>query len=348
MNNADEADLFMRLLGRSPTAEERLAHLDPIRLTDLPEFRNRFRDAASSDAEVIEAIRLWPLASRDFDLQIMLISSEGLSKCRPGIEALLPQLRPRTLLTVICGEDEGEAFAAEHAELIVIPRASVFQLRAQIPNMAREAGWIALLEDHATVHPGWVDAALAAIHAAPDDRLAFTAAVSNEHSISPWSWANFLFNFTYHWAPSAAATLSGSVTSIVFRRDLVGARPLPTHQFEMTVLGRQGPVLNTMLVDHNQPVGWWEATVHVFDNGVVTGSALRRHHIAPRGAVQDSLRWVNGGRLTEIAKVLEHHPRRAELPAGTLGRIRWIGLCHSAGLVWGALFGAGGAQHRLE
>ncbi len=25
MNNADEADLFMRLLGRSPTTEERLA-----------------------------------------------------------------------------------------------------------------------------------------------------------------------------------------------------------------------------------------------------------------------------------------------------------------------------------
>lgn len=348
MNNADEADLFMRLLGRSPTAEELLAPLDPIALTDLPEFRNRFRDAASSDAGVIEAIRLWPLASRDFDLQIMLISSEGLSKCRPGIETMLPQLRPRTLLTVICGEDEGEAFATEYAELVVLPGASVFEIRAQIPTLAREAGWIALIEDHATVCSDWVDTALAAIHNAPDEQLVFTGVVSNEHSTSPWSWAGFLFNFAYHWAPSAAPMMSGTVTSFVFRRDLVGGRTLSIHRFETALLGRLGPVLNTLLVDHDQPVTWWDATLRSIDNGIVTGSALRRHHIAPRRAVSELVRSVNGGRMAQISSLLEHHPHRAELPAGTLGRMRWIGLCHSLGVVWGALFGAGGAQHRLE
>lgn len=348
MNNADEADMFMRLFGRPPSAEERLSPFDPIRLTNVPEFRNRFRDAALGDAGTIEAIRLWPLATRDFDLQIMLVSSDGLSKCRPGIEALLPQLRPRTLLTVICGEDEGVPLEAEHTELVVLPGASVFEIRANIPTLAREAGWIALIEDHATVCSGWVDTALAAIGNAPDEQLVFTGVVSNAHSTSPWSWAGFLFNFAYHWAPSAAPIMSGTVTSLVFRRDLVGARPLPIHHFETALLGRVGPVLNALLVDHEQPVTWWDATLRSIDNGIVTGSALRRHHLAPRRAVSELIGSVNGDRMTQIASLLERHPRRAELPPGTLGRMRWIGLCHSLGVVWGALFGAGGAQHRLE
>lgn len=348
MTDPDGAALFARLMGRTPTAAEQLASLDPIRLTDLPEFRNRYREAAASDAEVVEAVRLWPVACRDLELQIMLVSSEGLSKCRPGIDALLPQLRPRTLLTVVCGEDEGVRLDAEHTELVVLPGASVFEIRARIPTLAHEAGWIALIEDHATVCSGWVDAALAAIRNAPDDQLVFTGVVSNDRSTSPWSWASFLFNFAYHWAPSASRMLTGTVTSLVFRRDLVGARTLPVHRFETEFLGRTGPVFNTLLVDHDQPVTWWGATLRSIDNGIVTGSALRRHHLAPRRAVSELIRSVNGGRMAHIADLLRRHPRRAELLAGTLARIRWIGFCHSLGVVWGAVLGAGNAHHRLE
>lgn len=344
-------ELFVRLLGRTPHESElgRLAGPDVgTRITELEEYRNRFRDAGSGDANVLASIRLWPLESRDYDLQIMLISAEGLSKCRAGIDRLLPQLNPRTLLTVLCGEDEGVALEADHVELVVVPGASVFELRARIPEFAREAGWIALLEDHAVPHAGWVEAALRALRAAPDDELVFTGAVTNEHSVSPWSWANYLFNFTFHWAPVAADRLPGTVTSLVFRRDLFGRRRLPVHLFEMTVLNRQGPVEATMLADHKQQVTWWQASAHVFDNGLVAGSALRRHHPSPRAAAWGSVRWVNTGRLARIAEVLASHPRRSELPGNIVGMVRWIGLCHSAGVVAGAIFGAGRAQHRLE
>ncbi|MGV3489929.1 MAG: hypothetical protein ACO1OG_01280 [Devosia sp.] len=326
-----------------------MSQIDAAILTDLPEYRNRYRDAASGDAAIIAATRLWPLASRDYDLQIMLLSGEGLSKCRDGIDALLSQLTPRTLLTVVCGEvEDGEPLAGDNVELLVFPGESVFELRARIPQIAREVGWIGLMEDHAAAQPGWVAAALAAIASAPDDQLAFTAAVSNDRSTTPWAWANFLFNFAFHWAPSAAPELPGTVTSLFFRRDLVGSRPFAVHAFESTVLGRTGPVRNDVLVDHKQQVNWWEASTHVFDNGLVAGSALRRHHNSPRRAMRQSVRWVLGGRQAAIAEALKQHPRYAELPPGTIGRVHWIGLCHSAGTIWGALFGAGRAQHRLE
>jgi hypothetical protein len=349
LSSINSADLFVRLLGRRPTASEQLQPLDATGITDLPEYRNRFRESAHSDAAVVEAVRLWPVASRDFDLQIILASGEGLSKCQAGIDSLVPQLTDRTLLTVVCGEaEEGAALAGENVEYVVIPGESVFELRARIPALAREVGWLALVEDHAAVQPGWVDAALAAIRSAPDDQLSFTSAVTNERSTTPWGWANFLFNFTFHWAPTAATELPGTVNSLVFRRDLVGSRPFPPHLFEMTVLGRIGPVHNEVLIDHKQVVNWWEASIHVFDNGIVAGSSLRRHHISPRRAVAESIRYVHGDRIKQIAEVLAAHPRRAELPADIVGRVRWIGICHSAGLMWGALFGGGRAQHRLE
>jgi hypothetical protein len=346
-----DRELFMRLLGRPPDAAESAKLADPdlaLRLTASPEYRNRFRDAAISDAEILTAVRLWPLADRDYDLQIFMVSGEGLSKCRPGIDRLLSELTPRTLLTVLCGEDEGVPLEAPNAELVVVPGASVFDLRARLPEFAKEAGWIALIEDHAVPHPGWVAAALGAIRNVPDDSFAFTGVVTNEVSTSPWSWANFLFNFVFHWAPTTATTLPGTVTTLVFRRDLIGRRPLQTHFFEFSILSREGPVQAAMQVDHCQPVTWLEASAHVFDNGLVAGSSVRRHHPSPRRAVFESIRWVHGGRIARTSAALATHPRRAELPRNIVGMIRWIGLCHSAGVIIGATFGAGRAQHRLE
>ncbi len=346
---------FQRLLGRAPTGDEldRCRGLDPAalvtQLTELPEYRNRFRDAEATDANALAAARLWPLESRTYDLQIMVVSSEGLGKCQATLDRIMPELGPRTLLTLLCADaEDGTLLSGPNIEHLIMPGASVFELRARLPAVLKEVGWVALVEDHAVPHAGWVAAVEAAVRSASPDQLALTSTVSNHLSTSTWSWASFLFNFAYHWHPSAAIKLPGTVTTLVFRRDLVGRRPLPIHAFEQFVLGRRGPVPPGMVVDHNQPLNWWEASVHTYENGRVTGSALRRHHNSPRSAMREMVGWVNGGRIREIRTLLEQHPERDRLPRGTLLRMRWISACHGLGVVIGTIIGGGQSHRRLE
>jgi len=346
---------FARLLGRAPTAEEqsRFAGLDAgalaMAITELAEYRNRFRDSVPGNETALVAAQVWPMAERDYDLQIAVISSEGLSKCRATVDRIIAELGPRTLLTLICGEaEDGPGLAGPNVEHIILPGRSVFELRATLPTVLKEVGWVALMEDHAVPHVGWVRAIEAAVKAAAPDQIALTSMVTNTISTSAWSWASFLFNFAYHWYPSASPTLPGTVTTLVFRRDLLGKRPLPIHAFEQFILGRQGPALAGMVVDHNQPLGWWSASYHTFDNGRVTGSALRRHQESPRRAMRNMIAWANRGRIREIGALLAQHPERGQLPPGTLMRLRWISACHGLGVPVGTVFGGGGAHHRLE
>ena len=345
---------YLKLLGRLPTdAERRDSEGAPdalvARLLDEPEYRNRFRDAASDIDNARAAARLWPPDKRDYDLQIVIISGEGWRKTLPAVQRLWPQLGPRQWLSVLCGEDDREAFPHFAAtELRVFPGESVFQLRARLPTILREAAWVAILEDHTVPMPGWLDGVVHALEKAKLDTVAFTGTAANETSTSPWSWANFLFNFWSHWHPSAAAELTGTVATTIFRRDLVGSRPLKIYQFEEFILGQRGPVINDFPVNHIQVTTWWEATSHVFDNGRVAGSAIRRNSLSPSRTLGSGVRWVLGGRSKEIAMVLRDHPRFPELPPGTLARIRWIAWCHSAGAIFGALFGGGRAHKRLE
>lgn len=346
---------FQRLLGRSPTGDEvdRCRGLDTAalvtQLTELPEYRNRFRDAEATDANALAAARLWPLERRAYDLQIMVVSSEGLSKCQATLERIIPELGPRTLLTLFCADaEDGTLLSGSNIEHVIIPGASVFELRAKLPSVLKEVGWVALVEDHAVPHAGWVGAVEAAVRSASPDQVALTSTVTNHLSTSTWSWASFLFNFAYHWYPSAAPDLPGTVTTLVFRRDLVGRRPLPIHAFEQFILGRRGPVPSGMVVDHNQPLNWWGASIHTYENGRVTGSALRRHQDSPRSAMRDMVGWVNRGRIREIRTLLEQHPERHRLPRGTLLRMRWISACHGLGVVTGAIIGGGPSHRRLE
>jgi hypothetical protein len=346
---------FERLLGRAPSGEEssRYAGFDAAALataiTELPEYRNRFRDAEPGNETALASARIWPVAQRQYDLQITVISSEGLSKCRATVDRIIAELGPRTLLTLICGEaEDGTLLAGPNIEHIILPGRSVFEMRAALPTLLKEAGWVALMEDHAVPHAGWVGAVEAAVRAATPDQIALTSMVTNNISTSTWSWASFLFNFAYHWYPSASPALPGTVTTLVFRRDLLGRRALPIHAFEQFILGRRGPAMPGMVVDHNQPLGWWSASYHTFDNGRVTGSALRRHQESPRRAMRNMIAWANRGRIREIGALLAQHPERSKLPPGTLMRMRWISACHGLGVVIGTVFGGGGAHHRLE
>ena len=279
----------------------------------------------------------------------MIISGEGWRKTLPAVQTLSPQLGPRQWLTVLCGESEKEDFPPFAAtELRVFPGESVFQLRAKLPTVLKEAAWISILEDHALPMPGWLDGIVRAIETTAPDVLVLTGTAANATSTSTWSWANFLFNFWAHWHPSADVELTGTVTTTVFRRDLVGARPLNIYRFEDFILGMRGPVINDFPVNHTQFTTWWEATAHVFDNGRVAGSAIRRNSLSPSRTLASAVSRVLGVRNTEIATRLRDHPSVSELPPGTLARIRWIGWCHSAGAIFGALFGGGRAHKRLE
>lgn len=195
---------------------------------------------------------------------------------------------------------------------------------------------------------GWVEAVLAAIARIGPDTLVFTGTATNYVSRSGWSWANFLFNFAFHLAPSAASELSSTVTTLFFRRDLVGRRPLGMHVFERDILGRRGPVINSIRVDHEQHTNWWQASTHVFDNGLVAGASARRLAPSGRHEALNMVRGEMGPRLAEIARVLAAHPARADFPASIMVQLWWISLCHSAGVLFGAAFGSGNAHKRLE
>jgi hypothetical protein len=345
---------YLKLLGRLPSDVERQAAETDVcklvaRLLDEPEYRNRFRDVISDNTNARIAARLWPQEKRDYDLHIVFVSREGWSKMQSAFRELVPQLGPRHWLSVLCGAEDKEAFPHfAGTELQVFPGESVFELRARLPTILKEAEWVAVLEDHATPMPGWLVGIMRAIQRTTLETLIFSGTAANETSTSPWSWANFLFNFWQHWHPSAADQLNGTVATTVFRRDLVGSRPLRIYQFENFILGQRGPVVNDFPVNHFQATTCWQATCHVFDNGRVAGSAIRRNSLSPSSTLKSMVRWVSGGRNREIAMVLREHPRFRELPPATLMRVRWIAWCHSAGAIFGALFGGGRAHKRLE
>ena len=349
----DPAEIYLKLLGQAsdelrPGARDEDSAL-LARLTDQPEFRNRFRDAVFSDANARMATVLWPADKRDYDLHIVVASGEGWGKALPIVRELAPQLGNRQWLTVLCGEAENETTPQfPRTDFHVFPGESVFQLRARLPTLLKESSWVVVLEDHAMPMPGWLDGITHAIRNADQDTLSFTGTAANETSTSPWSWANFLFNFWHHWHPTAADQLPGTVATTVFRRDLVGSRALRIHQFENFIVGRCGPAINSFPVNHTQVTTWWVATTHVFDNGRVAGSALRRNSLSPSTELRAMVRWVVGGRNREISSALREHPRAAELPPGTMMRVRWIGWCHSSGAIFGAIFGGGRAHKRLE
>ena len=351
---AQRARLFHALLGRDP-AEGELAGLpeEPsalvAALTEAVEYRNRFRDARRDAGNAVEAASLWPAEARPYGLHIFIVSGDPWSKSEAAVQRLAPRLGGRVVMTVLSGQEDARAFPVrDDLELVVIPGQSVFQLRAKLPGLMKEAAWVVSIEDHSVPTEEWLDGLLAAIAAAPPRQLAITGTAANLDSTAPWHWANFLFNFYLHWHPSSAPELTGTVATTVFRRDIVGTRNFPIFEYERFVLGRPMPVSNAFPINHIQRTSFWEASTHVFDNGLVFGSSLRRHSDNPRVAIMESVRWVLGGRMRDIAEVLARHPRAQELPPGTVGRVRWVAWCHSLGVVIGALFGGGRAHLRLE
>jgi hypothetical protein len=348
------ARLYRAILGREPDAAERAASpADEAGLSrlllDSVEYRNRFRDADWSDGNTRQATALWPRESRPLDLHILIVSGDPWSKARRSIDQLAPRLTERMKLTLVCGQADA-APLPDHPRitLALFPGESIFQLRTRLPTLFAESAWIAVLEDHSVPTDGWLDAVMAAIDAADDETLAFTGMALNLDSTSPWSWANFLFNFYQHWSPGEAERLTGTVATALFRRDIVGVRPLPLFHFEEFLLGRLMVVRHDMTVNHIQHTTGWEATIHVIDNGMVYGASLRRNSPAPRKALIESVGWVVGGRMKHMAEVLARHPAHDHLPRGTRLRLRWIAWCHSLGVVKGALLGGGRAHIRLE
>lgn len=95
--------MFEALLGRKPQAAEVAAisaSPSPMEyVTNLPEYRNRFRDAVHSDDNARASLALWPPESRDLSVHIVLASGDDWQKTRATAERLAGQLVPGTFLT---------------------------------------------------------------------------------------------------------------------------------------------------------------------------------------------------------------------------------------------------------
>jgi hypothetical protein len=263
------------------------------------------------------------LAAEDTDLEVMVVSgSRGWAEIPLG---------PRAALRLFPGE-------------------SVFDLRRRIPMLAGGARWVILLEGHNKPVAGWQAGLRKQLAALPEGCDALLGYVENLTSTGVWSWASFLHTFAFHWRPDRDRPATPSVTNIAVRGARLPARTLRLGEFEVEILpGLKATAAQApgFALDHVQHLGWASASLNHWCNGRVTGALMASCLTRGSGVARRHARAVVTARLVEIDSFIGAHSSRHELPAGTLARVKWLALCHAAGALWGAQFGAGRAAERL-
>jgi hypothetical protein len=206
-----------------------------------------------------------------------------------------------------------------------------------------------VLEDHAVTGPRTIDAIREMICANPElDLIPFLA--KNLTSVSPWGWANFLFNFSLVWAPLHSPPPFSVVTSAVVRRaKLGGETQLDEGAWELRVIpklfseGRTASS-NDIFFDHVKPLNFRSALAIAFHNSRAGAALQRKLGIPVRNIVYEGW-YCAGPRPRLLAAAVAH--RMHELPARSLARVRLMGCAHLIGNIVGSFFGGGRSGHKI-
>jgi hypothetical protein len=334
---------------------ERAAHKRTIRaqIVDSPEFRTRWNKKSAAPSAPPRRRRGKVPA---FDLQIVLVASHGFSQVARQVARLSRQAGPRDLITILDGSSgmvtQHAALVPGRAELVNFPNNSVFHLRMRIPSIARDARWLALLEDHNAVPARWLAVIHALIDRPADQTSAYIGTISNLTSTSPWSWASFLMNFALHWRPvQESRTSLPIISNVVFSRALLPPVDFEFGEFESKFLPavcRNAPVLNELWLDHVQHSGFVRATTLQFHNARVAGSRMRMGSPDAGTGLKNGLRHLVISRMRTVKPAIDAHPLKKELPRFTTLRMRWLALVIGVGFVWGSCFGHGSSPWKLE
>jgi hypothetical protein len=283
-------------------------------------------------------------------VHLLVVTSDPLSKIEPVLGALAGAA-PEARLTVVSGcavtDDE---LACREIRLARFPGETTLELRRRVLELAGDAEWVLLLEDHNHVDRAWLGRALAAIAAAPPDATTVRGGADNLTSTDRWSWANFLMVVGFHWTPLQQQSPEPLLFNVAFRRTHLLNGRLDVGEFEVKALAalETQPAAGDFPVDHVQFRRAPGVFFYHWCNGRVTGAAMRRHHPDGWWHVLRHARRVAGERVWQLAALIRRHPAADRLPAGTLARVAVLSVCHAAGAVYGGAFGIGTAARHLE
>lgn len=282
-------------------------------------------------------------------ISFVVTARERLDQAAPNLAAFRSKAGEADEIIVITGcAAPTAATPASWYSVFAVPDPSEFALRAQIPAVCRKE-WVVVLEDHAVIGPRTIDAIREMICANPElDLIPFLA--KNLTSVSPWGWANFLFNFSLVWAPLDSPPPFSVVTSAVVRRaKLGGETPLEEGAWELRVIpglfseGRTA-FSNDIFFDHVKPLNFLSALAIAFHNSRAGAALQRKLGIPIRNILYEGW-YCAGPRPRLLAAAVAH--RMPELPARSFGRVRLMGCAHLIGNIVGSFFGGGRSGHKI-
>lgn len=283
-------------------------------------------------------------------VHLFVVTGDPLSKIG-GILRELASPPPEAAVTVLSGcTITDDALKLPGIRLARFPGETPLELRRRVPELAGDAEWVLLLEDHNHVDRAWLDLALASIAAAPSDATTVRGGVDNLTSTDPWSWANFLMVLGFHWTPCQRESHEPLFFNVALRRACLHSGRLDVGEFEIKSLIalEERPAAGDFPVDHVQFRRPPDVFFYHWCNGRVTGAAMRRHHPDGWWHVLRHARRVAGERIRQLAEVVRSHPSAERIPRGTLARVAMLSVCHAAGAVYGGAFGRGDAARHLE
>jgi hypothetical protein len=210
-------------------------------------------------------------------LTVVIASTHPWPSAQACLEILAPQCRALNA-ELLVGDSTGEGLpdplpdSLGGVRCMVIPGASIFDLRAQCTESAR-GEIIAWTEDHCRPAEDWCRRILKA-HEAQPDAHAIGGAILNGSTGSLMDWANFLCTFAPFMPPLERSRIGRvpAAANISFKRCAIPAGPLAAGRIELTLeaeLWSKGKIGfdERILVSHVQSWGFWGTPHAHFHNG---------------------------------------------------------------------------------
>jgi hypothetical protein len=208
--------------------------------------------------------------------------------------------------------------------------------------------WILLIEDHGKPLPGLLDAYRAAIAATPEADL-FFGGLENLTSVSPWSFAHFLYGGLELWPVAGLNTGGPSAANLIVRTAAV--RPSELEQeggfhfltVERLVNSNRCQYCPNATVDHIRNHTWRSSLAAHF-HGARLEAAVAPKILRTRFSTKDVL-W----RALMAVHGFIYRPWRVKFSLRGTEQDRWalvpkltaIGLARAAGTFWGYVTGPG-------
>lgn len=292
-----------------------------------------------------------PFTSNGFE--VFIVTGEPIEKVRP----VLCELEKSNLSTfsvhVLSGASEIGDISQISKRIAVsnFPGDSVFHLRSRIPALAKPCDWVVILEDHNLVGEKWPERVASSLSKAGTEVNMVIGAATNHASTDPWSWANFMCGFGFHWAPIIQEPAEPIGFNIVLRRNFLGVDRLELGAYETEVVSAAMESVKadpSFPVDHRQFRKFPEVLHYHWCNGRVTGSLMRKFDASGMRKVFSHARNTTFRRQRILREIIKHHPNQDNLPRGTGVRMLMLAIAHSLGCIYGSLAGVGRAPWKLE